>query len=397
MRLVLVIVVLFTFLLCSVSLVVGTSSTYFPVGSSSLVVKNDNGINYLYHDRLGTDITTDTLPFGQVITEGDRFGFTGKELDDGGLHYFSARYMDSGIGRFTSIDPVQSNPAYHYTHNNPLNRVDPTGMSDPETIPNQYSIGSLNDPALNDGVNVQFNRQKLGIADDVPIVTIHGSDLPGYDFKIPDAEGKFSYVSAEEAAERIKAVLPAGTKEVCVNSCYGSVKKSQTLSGALDMTVHADVSGSKLFINKRTGTINRGIKSAINLAGGKKMNYVKPMGGAVMRAVRSPLVRTAGLTMYAAAGPLADGYDVAQGYANPTPFLEQGGDGLQYFNMNRRNYHEFFLTEVAGNQNVNPHTGGGLLMPLLSTFGQIASDFAQGVGAMARVSYESNKQGLSSR
>ena len=57
--------------------------------------------------------------------------FTGKEYDaDVKLYYYSARYYDPYIGRFTSRDPVgQGLNWYVYTANNPLKFVDPTGRT----------------------------------------------------------------------------------------------------------------------------------------------------------------------------------------------------------------------------------------------------------------------------
>ena len=49
-------------------------------------------------------------------------------MDSSGLHYFGARYYDSNLGRFFSVDPVASEPAYQYVSNNPMNFVDPSGM-----------------------------------------------------------------------------------------------------------------------------------------------------------------------------------------------------------------------------------------------------------------------------
>lgn len=78
--------------------------------------------------------------------------FTGKERDtETGLDYFGARYYGSGVGRFTSSDPLSwlgwqrgskddqqrfdawiGNPqnlnSYAYVQNNPLSRTDPTGL-----------------------------------------------------------------------------------------------------------------------------------------------------------------------------------------------------------------------------------------------------------------------------
>jgi RHS repeat-associated protein len=66
--------------------------------------------------------------------------FTGKERDtESGNDYFGARYYASTMGRFLSPDPLLSsahpgNPQtwnrYAYVRNNPLGRIDPTGLYD---------------------------------------------------------------------------------------------------------------------------------------------------------------------------------------------------------------------------------------------------------------------------
>ena len=97
-------------------------------------------INYYHSDRIGSNrLVSDSsgdiekefksLPFGQEIkNEGVRYAFaTGKELDESDLHYFGARYYDSNLGKFISVDPVQNNHAYSYVANNPLMFVDPDG------------------------------------------------------------------------------------------------------------------------------------------------------------------------------------------------------------------------------------------------------------------------------
>ena len=61
-----------------------------------------------------------------------------KERDtETGLNYFGARYYDSDLGRWISVDPfAYKRPGlspYQYVQNNPLRRVDPNGMLDEET------------------------------------------------------------------------------------------------------------------------------------------------------------------------------------------------------------------------------------------------------------------------
>lgn len=66
----------------------------------------------------------------------DNYKFTGHEGDTEAsltLDYMMARNYDPVIGRFLQIDPITDQfpgwTPYHYVHNNPLNLVDPTGMS----------------------------------------------------------------------------------------------------------------------------------------------------------------------------------------------------------------------------------------------------------------------------
>jgi RHS repeat-associated protein len=84
----------------------------------------------------------DFKPFGEEVAPQtppvDKRLFTGKERDaETGQDYFGARYYPADLGRFTTIDPVQTweenlaDPQrwnrYAYVRNNPLRWVDPTG------------------------------------------------------------------------------------------------------------------------------------------------------------------------------------------------------------------------------------------------------------------------------
>jgi RHS repeat-associated protein len=122
-------------------------------GGSLVASMSGEDVKYYHKDRLSNRVTTGpngevvdkylSLPFGQSVVDEVKYGFTGKEKDESGLHYFGARYYDSNLGRFTRVDPVKSEPAYQYVGNNPMNYVDPSGMD-------SYNYQEDNAPMLED-------------------------------------------------------------------------------------------------------------------------------------------------------------------------------------------------------------------------------------------------------
>ncbi|WP_372472497.1 SpvB/TcaC N-terminal domain-containing protein [Capnocytophaga sp. ARDL2] len=100
--------------------------------NSSTYVTDNNGRPVAYYDY---------LPFGEVAVEHNQttnfnngYKFNGKELDEAtGMSYYGARYYDSRLSVFVSVDPLAEEfvgwTPYHYVHQNPINLIDPTGMS----------------------------------------------------------------------------------------------------------------------------------------------------------------------------------------------------------------------------------------------------------------------------
>lgn len=104
------------------------------------------GALYYLTDHLrGTTALTDTV--GSVVEQvsGDsfgvgaessltRYGFTGRERDSlTGLYYYRARWYDPQQGRFISEDPITFAGGinfYTYVGNDPLGKVDPSGLND---------------------------------------------------------------------------------------------------------------------------------------------------------------------------------------------------------------------------------------------------------------------------
>jgi RHS repeat-associated protein len=102
----------------------------------------------LHHDRLGTtglqtgpsQAVTNTrtfdafgLPISTTNPNASQKGYAGafgyQEDDESGLKLLGHRYYDAGSGRFLTRDPIgDGNNWYAYCENNPLKKVDPTGL-----------------------------------------------------------------------------------------------------------------------------------------------------------------------------------------------------------------------------------------------------------------------------
>ena len=157
--------------------------TYIPGPEGPVAMAKNGKAFYPHKDHLGSPVagTKDTgaidwrerySPFGitgdNPTPLNDQAGFTGHIKDAAtGLNYMQARYYDSVMGRFLSVDPIiysgkvntgQFN-RYTYTWNNPINLFDPDGKYVHTTCYSNCGYRFLLDP---DPVQQRYNSEGDG-------------------------------------------------------------------------------------------------------------------------------------------------------------------------------------------------------------------------------------------
>ena len=104
--------------------------------------------HFVYNDRINDPRYT--VSSSSPSASGDSTLFAGKELEkSSGLYNFEARFDNTFLGRFTTMDPMgekyYSISPYAYCAGNPVNLVDPEGTSWYYSINNGTDLGQIDD------------------------------------------------------------------------------------------------------------------------------------------------------------------------------------------------------------------------------------------------------------
>jgi len=218
-------------------------TTYIYSGNKLLASIEEEEVNYHYQDRLGTDINSKTLPFGEEIKNEERFSFTGKELDEE-LYYFGARNYDPDLGQFITKDSVEKNNPYSYVNNKPLSYIDPDGNNPVDIVINligyartlsQLNKENIKEKAVNEGVKQGVKATQRATQDLAPSSRgiINGwARTVGHlvNAGISNEENK-GQVLVENVAEDVvkEIVFPGPLGGVGYGACKQSVKDQLTL------------------------------------------------------------------------------------------------------------------------------------------------------------------------
>ena len=145
-----------------------------------LAQDSSTGMVWSLADRLGSiDSLTDEDgvvvdrrtfdSFGRVLSQSNpsvafRYGYTGRERDlESGLDYYRARYYDSNVGRFISVDPMGFGAGdtnlYRYVGNGVTNATDPSG----EFIWVPFAVAAVGGAIL--GAYQNYSYQNAQVAD----------------------------------------------------------------------------------------------------------------------------------------------------------------------------------------------------------------------------------------
>ena len=216
------------------------------LGSASLELdQNAAIISYEEYHPFGT--TSYRSGRTEIEVSLKRYKYVGKERDEEtGLYYYGARYYASWIARFISTDPMKAERTwvtpYNYVQNNPINRIDPTGMLDED--PPQGEIDFIS--------NVSGKYLGTFTSDTIKGYTVRSidktdfNDLKKQNFK--DSTYEWGTISISESSKEVQIYDSQIVADI--TTIYN--KKSETLDN-----VHQTREGAIYFVwDTETNTIS---------------------------------------------------------------------------------------------------------------------------------------------
>jgi RHS repeat-associated protein len=198
------------------------------------------------------DSYNDFDPFGMAmesrnsVSSADaRYKFTGKERDaETNYDYFGARYYDGRIGRWMQVDPLAEKYSawspYTYVRDNPLLRLDPTGLTD--IVIHIYRLQETTKSTI--GIFVMSNDadkgQIVGFTLEPPDKNnkeFEGRILPGEYAATRSTSTKFgAVIRLEDKNNRTDIEMHQGSEPKHTEGCIlpGSAAAKDAISGSLD-------------------------------------------------------------------------------------------------------------------------------------------------------------------
>ncbi|MCF8434178.1 MAG: RHS repeat-associated core domain-containing protein, partial [Crocinitomicaceae bacterium] len=166
-----------------------------------------------HETEFNIDYVADYYPYGKILREfvngqKERFLTTQHERDaETGLDYRGARYYDSDVARFLSIDPWQDKyPAwstYNYVMGNPIIFIDPTGKGPTDWVKNINTGEYIWDNTVTNQLQAHEGQRYIGNDDSDIINDLFGKSrftAETVDYGIYNVENDLAWVASFSAS-----------------------------------------------------------------------------------------------------------------------------------------------------------------------------------------------------
>ena len=215
---------------------------------------------------------THYYPFGMRMSEistssgtGNRYLYNGKELqDDFGLNWYDygARFYDPALGRWHSVDPLAEQRSwvspYNYCQNNPIGRVDPTGMLD------DWYENNEGEAVYNENIHSQKDLNDAGINGNYIGITGYSSEKSQY----LSLFGEKINTKSASGRTNLKAEMVRNIDNSIINSYKADYRNNNRSD--FDTEIHSIVTDMTVSMKITPAQVNQGKNVfSFDYAGGK--------------------------------------------------------------------------------------------------------------------------------